>query len=132
LEEILQETEVKARNGVLKAAGIISILLALSLHIDWLLGYIFGTLISLLMFRLLTITVDEAIGKGFNGARALVFKRYIIRYLIYGVTLYLGMQKSYLNFFTLFVGLFMVKFVIVGEALYKKFKDYLDGLVGTN
>lgn len=128
----LEQTETKVRNKSLKFAGIITISLALSLHVDWLLGYVFGTLVSLLMFRLLAITVDEAIEKEFNGARALVLKRYIIRYLIYGVVLYVAIQKSYLNFLAVVVGLFTVKFTILGETLYKSFRNYLDNLVEKN
>ena len=129
MQKELKETEVEVRNNVLKIAGLITICLALTLRTDWILGYIFGTSISLLMFRLLAVTVDGAIKKGFDGARALVFKRYLIRYLIYGLVLYVALHRSYLNFLAVLIGLFMVKFIILGETLYKKFKDYLDSLV---
>lgn len=128
----IEETEAEIRNKVLKISGFIVIALALSLHIDWFLGYIFGTVVSLLMFRLLAVTVDEAIDKEFDGARALVFKRYLIRYLIYGVVLYISSQRGYLNFLAVIVGLFMVKLTIVVEVFYKKFKEYLDSLVEKN
>ncbi|SJZ48153.1 ATP synthase subunit I [Selenihalanaerobacter shriftii] len=132
MQQAVRETEAEVRNKVLKVTGFVTIALALSLHTDWLLGYLFGTITSLLMFKLLAITVDEAIEKEFNGARALVLKRYIIRYLIYGVVLYVALQRSYLNLISMLVGLFMVKMVILGDSIYNKFKDYLDSLVEKN
>lgn len=128
MQKDLRRTEARVRSRVLKVAGLITISLALSLQLDWLWGYLMGTSTSLLMFRLLAITVSEAIEKDFSAARVFTLKRYLIRYLIYGVVLYIGLQKSYLNLFTVIIGLMMVKFVIIGEALYGKFKKYLKNL----
>ncbi|MGM0471017.1 MAG: ATP synthase subunit I [Bacillota bacterium] len=129
MEQGWQQTEAEIRGQVLKAVGLMTLLLALSLRLDWVLGYLLGSLISLLMFRLLALSIDEAVTMQIKGAQSSVFKKYLIRYLILGVVLYTALQVDHLNFLATVIGLFMVKLTIVTTTLYREARDYLDNLV---
>ena len=72
-------------------------------------GYIFGTLISILSLYLMNdsankfIALEPAIGK--RKAR----QGYFIRFIIYAIVLTISALADYLNIFTTFLGLTMVK-----------------------
>lgn len=124
-----QKTELEIRKKTLKIAGLVAILFIPSMRLDLLLGYVFGTSISLLMFRLLAVTIEEAVTKDVKEAQGAVFIKYLIRYFIWGIVLYAALQTEHLNFLTTVVGLFMVKITIITTTLYREFYNYLNNLV---
>ncbi|MBM7622893.1 ATP synthase subunit I [Sporohalobacter salinus] len=129
MQKELQQTEINIRKKTLKGAGLIIILLISSMRIDLLLGYILGTSISVLMFRLLAITIEEAVTKDIKKAQGSVFVKYLIRYFIWGIILYTALQVDHLNFLTTVLGLFMIKFTILTTTLYREAYNYLNNLV---
>ena len=133
MNEKLKKTEAEIRNRVLKVGGILTLLLIFSLQIDWVLGFVLGTIISILMFRLLALTINESIEKkSTNRAGSFMFSRYFIKYLIYGSIIYLALTRNQLNIAATVIGLLMVKITIIVSEIYTKFRDYLNNLVENN
>lgn len=85
-----------------------------------LLGYIFGTIISILGFKLLDITISKAIVMSPSKANSYSTIHYIIRYLIYFVVLTVSAIANYLNFPAAILGLLSVKFVILCSTIFDK------------
>lgn len=82
------------------------------------LGYIFGTLISMLGFKLLNNTINKAVLMTPSKASAYSTLHYILRYFIYFIVLTISMLADYLNFPATMVGLLAVKFVIIASAFF--------------
>jgi hypothetical protein len=82
------------------------------------LGYIFGTLISMLGFKLLNNTINKAVLMVPSKASAYSTLHYILRYFIYFIVLTVSMLADYLNFPATLVGLLAVKIVIITSAVF--------------
>lgn len=82
------------------------------------LGFVFGTSISILGFKLLESTINNAIMKSPKGAYRYTLINYFVRYLIYGIVLMVAALADYLNFPTTVIGLFMIKIVIITSTVY--------------
>lgn len=86
-------------------------------------GLAFGGLISMLMFKLLYLTIVRSVEMESARAQAYASLSYLIRYLIYGVTIFIAAKADYLNLWTCLVGIFSVKWVIWLKNLYDIFRD---------
>lgn len=84
------------------------------------LGYTFGSIISVLGFKLLHNTINRAITMSPGKANAYSMSRYMIRYIIYAIVLSVSALADYLNFPATILGLMMVKFVILISAVFDK------------
>lgn len=84
------------------------------------LGYIFGTTISILGFKLLHNTIEKALTMSPGKANAYSMGHYMLRYIIYGVVLTVAILADYLNLLSTFLGLMMVKVVILFCAVFNK------------
>lgn len=84
------------------------------------LGIIFGTLISILGFKLIHNTINRAIDMTPKRASAYSTMHYLFRYLIYFVVLVVAALADYLNFPATILGLLMVKSVILGSGIFDK------------
>lgn len=84
------------------------------------LGYIFGTIISILGFKLLNNTINKAVNMSPGKANAYSTMHYIARYTIYFLVLGVSALADYLNFPATVLGLMMSKFVIIGSAVFDK------------
>ncbi|WP_025640785.1 ATP synthase subunit I [Schnuerera ultunensis] len=93
----------------------------------YVLGFIFGTTIGILGFKLIEKTAKRAVTMESSKAYTYSIFHYFIRYSIYAIVLIIAAIADYLNFFTTVLGLFMIKMVIVISAFintnYKKNKD---------
>ena len=78
------------------------------------LGFTFGTIISILGFKLLHNTINKAVSMSPDKAVMYSTVQYLLRYIIYFVVLSVGAIADYLNFPATILGLLMVKFVILG------------------
>lgn len=87
------------------------------------LAYIFGTIISMLSFKLLDNTINRAVQMPPDRAVSYSIKHYFLRYLIYFIVLASSLVADYLNFISALLGLMMVKIVIVGSSAFDK--DFL-------
>lgn len=84
------------------------------------LGYIFGTIISILGFKLLHNTINKAVDMPPGKATAYSTVHYMLRYFIYFIVLGVAALADYLNFPAAILGLLMVKFVILGSGVFDK------------
>ncbi|NLW23204.1 MAG: hypothetical protein GXY88_08155 [Tissierellia bacterium] len=86
-------------------------------------GFIFGTIISILAFKLLHNTVNKSVLMTPSRARAYTIAHYMGRFAMYFVVLMLAAIANYLNFAATAVGLVMVRIVITGSLFFDK--DFL-------
>ena len=84
----------------------------------YILGYIFGTLISVLSFLLLKNTVERSVKMEPSRANSFATKQYFLRMLIYFVTILVGAIADYLDLISVIVGLFSTKIVIYLSAIF--------------
>jgi len=82
------------------------------------LGYIFGTSIGILGFKLLELTINKAVIMPPKKASYYAMSQYLIRYFIYGIVLTIAALADYLNFVTAVIGLLMIKIVIITYTIY--------------
>ncbi len=87
------------------------------------LAYIFGTLISMLSFKLMDNTINRAVKMPPDKAVSYSIRHYFLRYLIYFIVLASSLVADYLNFISALLGLMMVKIIIVGSSIFDK--DFL-------
>lgn len=86
----------------------------------YILGYIFGVLISILTFKLLHNTVNKSVMMEPNRARLYSTSQYFIRFIIYSIVLVISAKADYLSFITTVLGLTMIKLVIIISAIFDK------------
>ena len=79
------------------------------------LGWVFGCLISMAMFKQLYFTLMRAVEKSERGASRYAGIHYALRYAIYAVVLVVAAKAEYLSLATTFFGLLSVKYVILAE-----------------
>lgn len=83
-------------------------------------GYIFGTIISVLGFKLLSNTINKAVSMTPSKATTYSIVHYMLRYLIYFIVLAIAALADYLNFPAAILGLLSVKFMIIASAIFDK------------
>ena len=83
-------------------------------------GYIFGTLISILGFKLLENTINKSVEMTPSRASGYSMAHYMLRYIIYGVVLSVAALADYLNFPATLLGLMMVKIMILLSGIFDK------------
>jgi ATP synthase I subunit len=88
-------------------------------------GLIFGTLISILNFKLLDNTITKAVRMPPNRATSYTVTHYFARYIIYFIVLLVAAKADYLNLIATIIGLFTVKFVILTSNIFDK--DFTKG-----
>src|SRR5690554_2382596 len=84
----------------------------------YVLGFIFGTTIGILGFKLIEKTTGKAVTMEPSKAYGYSVFHYFIRYIIYAVVLIIAALADYLNFLTVVFGLLMIKIVIITSAFY--------------
>lgn len=84
------------------------------------LGYIFGTLVAMLTFKLLDISIQKSVKMEPRQASFYSTGQYLIRYLIYGLVFVISAKADYLNLGTNVLGLLSIKIVIISSSILKK------------
>lgn len=87
------------------------------------LGYVFGVIISMLVFLLLKESVEKSVRLDPDKASRYATGQYFVRMLIQGVVLIIAAKADYLSFLTVVLGLLMVKIVITLSSILDR--DYL-------
>ena len=82
-----------------------------------LLGLIFGSLIAILNFRLLALTIEKAVDMPVSKAQIYSSSRYILRMTITGAVLLVSAKAPHLNIIGVALGLVSPKFVILSKNL---------------
>lgn len=84
------------------------------------LGYIFGALVSILSLALISSSADRIVAMKSSKAQRYAFLGYFTRLLIYIIVLIISYKAEYLNIFSAFIGLNMVKITIILMTFLKK------------
>ena len=82
-----------------------------------LLGLLFGTIIAVLNFRLLALTIEKSVSMPQSKAQVYSASRYILRMTIVGVVLLVSAKAPHLNIIGVAIGLVSPKFVILARKL---------------
>ena len=82
-----------------------------------LLGLAFGSIIAILNFRLLALSIEKSVAMPVNKAQIYTSSQYILRMTITGVVLIVSAKAPHLNVFGVAVGLLSPKFVILAKTL---------------
>lgn len=88
----------------------------------YVLGFIFGTGISVLAFKLLENTIKKAITMEPSKASSYSIFNYFIRYFIYLIVIVVAGIADYLSLFTAVLGLLMIKIAIITSTFYDSIK----------
>ena len=83
-------------------------------------GYIFGSFISILSFKLLHNTINKVVFMSPGKASAHSIIHYTIRYIIYFMVLAIAALAPYLNLLATILGLLLVKNVIIVSTILDK------------
>lgn len=82
-----------------------------------LLGLLFGTIIAVLNFRLLALTIEKSVSMPQSKAQVYSASRYILRMIIVGVVLLVSAKAPHINIIGVAIGLVSPKFVILARKL---------------
>lgn len=111
---------------ITKKVAIISIIIVVLVAIIFtnpkpiILGYFFGTLISVVSLKLMGNTINKAVQKTPSKASSYTRSHYMFRLTIYGLVLVVAAKADYLNFMSTAVGLTMVKNIIIFFTIFDK------------
>src|SRR5699024_7126418 len=84
------------------------------------LGYIFGTIISMLGLKLIDSTVSKSVKMSPAQANRYTVFHYFARYLIYFIVLFVAAVADYLNIIAAILGLMVIKLVIIISTVLNK------------
>lgn len=113
---------IKVGKRVLILGGLLSIifLIAFKEPKPIILGLVFGTLVSLLSFKLMDNTIKRAMQMSPTRASGYTVGHYYGRLAIYTMVLIVGAKADYLNFLAVAGGLVSVKVIIVLSNIFDK------------
>ena len=81
------------------------------------LGLLFGTIIAVLNFRLLALTIEKSVSMPQSKAQVYTGSRYILRMTIVGIVLLTSAKAPHINIIGVAIGLISPKFVILARKL---------------
>ena len=110
-------------NGVIGLAGI----LIIEPPIPFLTGLLFGTVVSVLNFRLLYLTIERAVRMHPERARKYTVSRYLIRYVLTALVIIVSINSPDINALGTVIGLIMLKLVILQRDLFN-YKQYFKNI----
>lgn len=115
----LQEEVNYVTKGIIVYDLIVIILLLITSTFNkpMILGLLFGTLIAMLNFRLLAITINKSVTMPVSKAQIYSSAQYMMRMLITGVVIFVSVKAPYLHVIGVAIGLLSPKFVILAKAL---------------
>lgn len=116
--------EKRILNQVVRTAGFLVILIVLSGDLRVLLGYLFGLIIGVLMFFRVVSTARKALRLSKKKAKWYRIGQYLIRYAVYGLTLWAAYTRDYLSFGGAVVGLLTIKIGLVAWALWRVIHNF--------
>jgi len=95
--------------------------------IPFVVGFTFGTLISVLTFFELARTTTRAVTMDPGKAKGYAMRHYFLRFIITGFVIYISITAPYINAFGTFIGLLLIKFVIYFTNLFND-KNYFKNI----
>ncbi len=97
---------------------IIGFVIFISNPLPFILSLVFATLISMLNFRNLAITMEKAVRMTARRAQAYASSHYFLRFFINGIVLYVCIKADYLHVLGAVIGLLLIKIVILATNLF--------------
>lgn len=110
------------RSIILIAIISLIILVAFKNPKPYIYGLLFGSIINLLNFRLMYLSTRKAMSLNISRAQRHAVTNYFIRYMIYAIVLIVSIKAEYLSMYTVILGFFTVKLVILSDAFYDTVK----------
>ncbi len=119
MNELSRENRIMLVTGLI--AGILMVLGGLiSGSMAFVLGVLAGSFYSILNFKLIHLILKKAIKMPPNKAQSYVQTRYLMRYLLTGVVIYLAIIAPFFDAVGLIIGLFVIKLsILLCEVLLK-------------
>lgn len=96
--------------------AIILLLITSTFSKEMLLGLIFGTIIAVLNFRLLAITIEKSVTMPVSKAQIYSAAQYLLRMTVTGVVLLVSVKAPYIHVLGVAIGLLSPKFVILTKT----------------
>ncbi|SCY87534.1 ATP synthase subunit I [Alkaliphilus peptidifermentans] len=126
----VKQTQLRMLKSGLLLNGFICIIALVFLKnpINFVVGIVFGMAISLLNFRLLYLTLNRAVQMPPPKAQAYATSRYLLRYVITGIVVYVSIQADYINVLGTIAGLTSLKLVILKTELFNS-KEYFKNIL---
>ncbi len=84
----------------------------------YVLGLLFGSAIGVLNFMELSKTLSRAVEFSPEKAQSYTTRKYFLRYVIYGVVLWVSIQADYIHVLGTIVGLLLIKVVLLTTNLF--------------
>ena len=102
--------------------GILLIVAMITKHIEYALGLVLGYVINIVIFKVITLTVDALLTLGNKTSVVLVMFSFFIRLFIYGIGFYIAVKfPSFFSLFTVALGYFMIKLSVhIGDYWVRK------------
>lgn len=85
-------------------------------------GFTFGVIINVLNFRLMSLSIKKSLKLNLGSAQKYTVGNYLVRYVIYGIVLYIAAVADYIDLLSVIVGFFAVKLIIITDNFYEIFK----------
>ncbi|KAB3539708.1 ATP synthase subunit I [Alkaliphilus pronyensis] len=125
----VNQTQLKMLKNALLLNGLFCIIALVFLEnpITFVVGVIFGTTFSLLNFRLLYLTLNKAVHMPPPKAQAYATSRYLLRYTITGIVIFISLKADYINILGTIAGLVSLKLVILKSELFNS-KEYFKNI----
>lgn len=115
-------TTILKRSLVVMIIGILAILILTSEPKPYIYGLLFGMIINILNFRLMSLSVKKALTLNPGIAQKYAVGNYLVRYMIYGIVLYIAATADYIDLLMVIVGFFTVKLIIISDTFYDLLK----------
>ncbi|MGL5716036.1 MAG: ATP synthase subunit I [Paraclostridium sp.] len=80
-------------------------------------GLLFGSIISVLNFRLLAISLQKAVNYSVGKAQAYTSAQYTVRMFIITVVIFVSVKSPHISIIGTTIGLLSTKFAILGKTL---------------
>ncbi len=114
--------DILKRSAVVLVIAIIAIAVIADNPMPYILGLLFGMVINLLNFRLMSLSVTKALTYNQGRAQMYATVNYLVRYLIYGIVLYIAATADYIDLLSVVIGFFTVKLIIISDTFFDLLK----------
>lgn len=118
------DIQIKLAKGMLIFNGIVAIvgLFILDSPLPFTIGLLFGSIMALLNFRLLSLTLEKAIKMEPSRAQIYAGSRYTLRFVITGVVIFVSIKADHINVLGTVIGIISLKLVILATEFFHNSK----------
>lgn len=110
--------DILKRSLIILIVAIILILAIANNPKPYIYGLFFGMAINVLNFRLMSLSIKKSLSLNISGAQKHTTVNYMMRYIIYGIVLYIAAIADYIDLLSVIIGFFTVKVIIITDTFY--------------